>query len=310
MKKKQKNTNKTPLFKAIKRDKYLLLMVMPCVLYFLIFHYLPMAWNIVAFQKYSIRRGILGSEWVGLQNFKRFFESPYAFRVIRNTFVLSFMDLVFGFPVPVIFALLLNEVKNKTVKKAVQTFSYLPHFISVVAVVGIMKIILNPTDGIVNMLIGKLGGTPVNFFSEASAFRWLYVISNIWQNFGWDSIIYFAAISGVSPDLYEAAIVDGAGRWKKMWYVTLPCISPTIIVLLIMRIGWLLSVGFEKIILMYNESTYETADVISTYVYRAGLLNADFSYGTAIGLFNCLVSLCLVLFANYVSRKVSDTALF
>ena len=220
------------------------------------------------------------------------------------------MDLIMGFPVPILFALLLNEIKTNWVKRAVQTFSYLPHFISVVVVVGMMKIFLSPTDGIVNLAIAALGGTPVNFFSSAGLFRWLYVFSNIWQNFGWDSIIYFAAISGVNPELYEAAIVDGAGRWKKMFYVTLPCISPTIIVLLIMRIGWLLSVGFEKIILMYNEATYETADVISTYVYRVGLLNSDFSYGTAIGLFNCMVSLVLILAANAFSRKFSDTSLF
>lgn len=220
------------------------------------------------------------------------------------------MDLLMGFPVPILFALLLNEVKRKWVKRTVQTFSYLPHFISVVVVVGMMKIFLSPTDGIVNLAIQALGGSAVNFFSEAKIFRWLYVFSNIWQNFGWDSIIYFAAISGVNPELYEAAIVDGAGRWKKMFFITLPCIAPTIIVLLIMRIGWLLSVGFEKIILMYNEATYETADVISTYVYRVGLLNSDFSYGTAIGLFNCVVSLVLIILANGLSRKFSDTSLF
>jgi putative aldouronate transport system permease protein len=269
-----------------------------------------MLWNVVAFQDYNVRKGITGSGWVGFTHFARFFESPYAFRLIRNTFLLSFMDLIMGFPVPILFALLLNEIKRNWVKRAVQTFSYLPHFISVVVVVGMMKIFLSPTDGIVNLAIAALGGTPVNFFSSSGLFRWLYVFSNIWQNFGWDSIIYFAAISGVNPELYEAAIVDGAGRWKKMFYVTLPCIAPTIIVLLIMRIGWLLSVGFEKIILMYNEATYETADVISTYVYRVGLLNSDFSYGTAIGLFNCMVSLVLILAANAFSRKFSDTSLF
>ena len=253
MAKNKTNTKiKTPLKKILKRDKYLLMMVAPCVLYFLIFHYLPMVWNVVAFQDYSIRKGIFGSEWIGLDNFIRFFKSHYAIRVIRNTFMLSFMYL----------------------------------------------------------MIQAFGGTTINFFSEAKWFRWLYVLSNVWQNFGWDSIIYFAAIAGVNPELYEAARVDGAGRWKKMLYVTLPCISPTIIVLLIMRIGWLLSVGFEKIILMYNESTYETADVISTYVYRVGLLNSDFSYGTAIGLFNCLVSLILILLANGLSRKYSETSLF
>ena len=217
---KNKIEKKIPVRKLIKRDRYLLLMVAPCVLYFLLFHYAPMVWNIVAFQDYNVRKGIFGSSWVGLENFKRFFESPYAFRLIRNTFLLSFMDLLMGFPVPILFALLLNEVKRKWVKRTVQTFSYLPHFISVVVVVGMMKIFLSPTDGIVNLAIQALGGSAVNFFSEAKIFRWLYVFSNIWQNFGWDSIIYFAAISGVNPELYEAAIVDGAGRWKKMFFIT------------------------------------------------------------------------------------------
>jgi putative aldouronate transport system permease protein len=269
-----------------------------------------MVWNIAAFQKYSIRRGLVGSQWVGLGNLIRFFNSPYAFRVIRNTFLISFMDLVLGFPVPVLFAVLLNEIKNQTVKKVIQTFSYLPHFISIVVVVGMMRIFLAPDNGPVNIAVMALGGNSVNFFSNAGLFRWLYVLSNIWQNFGWDSIIYFAAISGINPELYEAAMSDGAGRWRKIWHVTLPCLSPTIIVLLILRVGWLLSVGFEKILLMYNESTYETADVISTYVYRAGLLQSDFSYGTAIGLFNSVISLVLLVSANFISKKVNETSLF
>lgn len=289
---------------------YLLFLIFPCVIYFFVFHYGPMVWNIAAFQKYSIRRGLVGSQWVGLGNLIRFFNSPYAFRVIRNTFLISFMDLVLGFPVPVLFAVLLNEIKNQTVKKVIQTFSYLPHFISIVVVVGMMRIFLAPDNGPVNIAVMALGGNSVNFFSNAGLFRWLYVLSNIWQNFGWDSIIYFAAISGINPELYEAAMSDGAGRWRKIWHVTLPCLSPTIIVLLILRVGWLLSVGFEKILLMYNESTYETADVISTYVYRAGLLQSDFSYGTAIGLFNSVISLVLLVSANFISKKVNETSLF
>ncbi|NLB90969.1 MAG: sugar ABC transporter permease, partial [Clostridiales bacterium] len=275
----RKNTFK----KVVLRDKYLILMVLPCILFFIIFHYAPMIWNMVAFQDYNIRKGIFHSEWVGFDNFVRFFQSPYAMRVIKNTFFISFLDLILGFPIPILFALLLNEVKKNRFKRVVQTFTYLPHFISTVVVVGMMKIFLSANNGIVNNTIVALGGTGIDFFSTASIFPWLYVFSNIWQNFGWDSIIYFAAISGISPELYEAAEVDGAGRWNKMFRITLPSITPTIMVLLIMRIGWLLSVGFEKIILMYNEGTYATADVISTYVYRAGLLNADFAYGTAIG---------------------------
>ncbi len=251
--------------------------------------------------------GVSGSDW---KTSDVFFASPYAFRVIRNTLVINLMDLVFGFPVPIIFALLLNEVRNNKVKRTIQTFTYLPHFISVVVVVGMMNILLSPTDGLVNKLIVGLGGNSINFLVDVKWFRWLYVLSNIWQNFGWDSIIYFAAIAGINAEIYEAAMVDGAGRWKKMIYITLPSIVPTVIILLIMRIGWLLSVGFEKVLLMYNEATYEVADVISTYIYRASLLNADFSYGTAIGLFNCVISLVLVLGANWVSRRFSETSLF
>jgi len=296
--------------KSLKRDKYLVMMVLPCIAFFVIFHFIPMFWNIISFQKYNIRGGIFESTWVGLSNFERFFASPNAARVIGNTFIISFMDLIMGFPVPIIFALFLSEIKNKYVKRTIQTFTYLPHFISVVVVVGMMKIFLSPTDGIVNNIITSLGGSPIDFFSTAGVFRWLYVLSNIWQNFGWDSIIYFAAVAGINPELYEAAEVDGAGRWTKMFHISLPSISPTIITLLIMRIGWLLSVGFEKIILMYNEATYQTADVISSYVFRVGILNADFSYGTAIGLFNSLVSIILIAGANFISKRLSDTSLF
>lgn len=269
-----------------------------------------MLWNIISFEKYSIRKGIFGSTWVGLENFERFFSSPYCWRVIRNTFVISFTDLILGWPVPIIFALFLNEVRNVYVKRVIQTFSYLPHFISVVVVVGMLKIFFSPTSGVVNEIIKKCGGEPIPFLSSANWFVWLYVFSGIWQNFGWDSIIYFSAISSIDPEIYEAAVVDGAGRWRKMFNVTLPSISPTIITMLILRVGWLMSVGFEKIILMYNEATYETADVISTYVYRVGLLNSDFSYGTAIGLFNCLISLVLLVGANAVSRRLTDTSIF
>lgn len=301
---------KRSFLKDLVRDKYLVLMVIPIVVIFFIYNYLPMVWNLMAFEKYSIRKGLFGSEWVGLTNFQRFFSSPYCGRVIRNTFIISFTDLILGWPVPIIFALLLNEVRNLRAKRVIQTCSYLPHFISVVVVVGMLKIFFSSTSGVVNEVIKAMGGQAIPFFSQANCFVWLYVFSGIWQNFGWDSIIYFSAISSIDPQIYEAAIVDGAGRWRKMFSITLPSISPTIITLLILRIGWLMSVGFEKILLMYNEATYETADVISTYVYRVGLLGADFSYGTAIGLFNSLISLVLLLGANALSRKLTDTSIF
>ena len=302
--------HKRSVWKALGREKYLIMMILPAVIIFLIYNYLPMLWNLIAFEKYSIRKGIFASEWIGFDNFRKFFASPYCFRVIRNTFVISFTDLLLGWPVPIIFALLLSEVKNVRFKRIVQTCSYLPHFISVVVVVGMLRIFFSSTSGVVNKLILNMGGDAIPFFSCADCFLWLYVFSGIWQNFGWDSIIYFSAISSIDPQIYEAAIVDGAGRWRKIFNITLPSISPMIITLLILRIGWLLSVGFEKIILMYNEATYATADVISTYVYRVGLLNADFSYGTAIGLFNSLVSLVLLVGANMLSRKISDTSIF
>ena len=295
---------------SLVRDRYLVLMVLPVIAIFLVYNYLPMLWNIIAFEKYSIRKGIFRSEWIGLENFVKFFSSPYCGRVIRNTFVISLTDLVLGWPVPILFALFLNEVRNLRVKRVIQTCTYLPHFISVVVVVGMMKIFFSSTSGMVNVLVEKMGGQAIPFFSRADLFVWLYVFSGVWQNFGWDSIIYFSAISAIDPQIYEAAVVDGAGRWRKMFNVTLPSIAPTVITLLILRIGWLMSVGFEKIILMYNEATYETADVISTYVYRVGLLNADFSYGTAIGLFNCLISVVLLMGANFVSRRLTETSIF
>lgn len=297
-------------WRELVRDKYLVMMILPVVVIFFIYNYLPMLWNIIAFEKYSIRKGIFGSQWVGLAHFEKFFSSPYCGRVIRNTFIISFTDLILGWPVPIIFALLLNEVRNVRIKRIVQTCSYLPHFISVVVVVGMMRIFFHGSNGIVNKVIMQFGGEAIPFFSRANCFVWLYVFSGIWQNFGWDSIIYFSAISSIDPQIYEAAVVDGAGRWRKIINITLPSIAPTIITLLILRIGWLMSVGFEKIILMYNEATYETADVISTYVYRVGLLKSDFSYGTAIGLFNSLISLTLLVSANFASRKLTDTSIF
>lgn len=304
------NLRKRSFWKELARDKFLVFMVLPVILIFFIYNYLPMVWNVIAFEKYSIRKGIFGSQWIGLAHFEKFFSSPYCGRVIRNTFIISFTDLILGWPVPIVFALLLNEVRSVRTKRIIQTCSYLPHFISVVVVVGMMRIFFHGSNGIVNKIIMQAGGEAIPFFSRADCFVWLYVFSGIWQNFGWDSIIYFSAISSIDPEIYEAAIVDGAGRWRKIISVTLPSIAPTIITLLILRIGWLMSVGFEKIILMYNEATYETADVISTYVYRIGLLKSDFSYGTAIGLFNSLISLALLVGANFISRKLTDTSIF
>ncbi|GMQ59166.1 ABC transporter permease subunit [Vallitalea sediminicola] len=304
------NKNKCTAFKKIKKQKYLLLLLLPGLLYYIIFRYIPMYGVLIAFKKYDFRLGIWGSPWVGLKYFEQFVFGPYFWRLVKNTFLLSFYDLIFGFPIPIIFALLLNEIKSKKFKSTVQTISYLPHFISVVIVVGLLKTMLSPNGGAINNIIEFLGGQQINFFMEKNWFRTLYVSSGIWQGFGWGSIIYLATMAGINPQLYEAARMDGAGRFKCMWHVTLPGIKPTIVVLLILRLGRILSVGFEKVILMYNPKIYETADIISTYVYRYGILKANYSFGTAVGLMNSLVALMLIVITNKISKKVSDTSLW
>ncbi len=296
--------------KTLKRDKYLVYLFIPCFLYYLIFKYIPMFGIVIAFQDYSPYLGYFKSEWVGLQNFIDFFESIYFWRLIRNTLMLNVYDLLLGFPVPIIFALLLNEVTNQGIKRFVQTVSYLPHFISIVIVVGIMHSFLSPNSGIVNVLLNNMGKDTIDFWTESKWFRPLYIGSGIWQGFGWGSIIYLAAISGIDPNLYEAAEMDGARRIRKMIHITIPGIMPTIVILLILRLGNMMSVGFQKIILMYNGATYETADVISTYVYRKGIAGGEFSFATAVGLFNSVINLILIFAANTFSRKIGETSLW
>lgn len=299
--------------KIWKRDKYLVYMIAPVVLYFLIFHYLPMLGLVMAFQKFKPGNGFLGvftGEWVGLKWFQRFFESTYAWRLIRNTFLLNFYSLIFGFPIPILFAVCITQVRNSFLQKGAQVITYLPYFISTVVVVGMLTNFLSPSSGIINQLIVACGGQPINFMNEQSWFRPLYVISGSWQSFGFNSIIFVAAIMGISPDLYEAMTVDGATLRQTVWHLTLPLIRPTIVLLLIMSLGNMLNVGFEKVFLMYNESVYETADVISTYVYRQGITNKNYSYATAVGLFNSVVGFALVSTANRISRRISETAIW
>ena len=299
------------LIKNIIRDKYLLILIFPVVLYFFIFCYVPMYGVIIAFKDFNISKGILGSPWIGFKYFSDFFSSIYCFRLIRNTLMISLYNLAWGFPIPIIFALMLNEVRNRWFKRVVQTVSYLPHFVSIVVVVGMMVNFLAPGDGIVNISLKHFFGLePIAFFNESKWFRFLYIGSDVWQNFGWNSIIYFAALAGISPELYESAVIDGANRWKQLWHITMPSISNTIVILMVLNMGFLMSVGFEKIILMYNPSTYEVADVISTYVYRRGILNTDFSFGAAVGLFNSVVNMGLLLGANAIGKRVSDISLF
>lgn len=301
------------LKKNLHRDKYLILMFLPVLIYYLIFSYLPMTGLIMAFQNFVPGRGLAGiytGEWVGLKWFRQFFNSVFAWKLIRNTFLLSFYSLLFGFPIPILFAVCITQLRNKIIQRGAQVITYLPYFISTVVVVGMMTNFLSPSTGIINQIIQRLGGKPINFMSDPSWFRRLYVISGSWQSFGFNSIIFVAAIMGISPDLYEAMKMDGASKRQQVWHLVLPMIKPTILLLLIMSLGNILSVGFEKVYLMYNTAVYETGDVISTYVYRQGIENKNYSYATAVGLFNSVVGFSLVCTSNWFSRKLSGSSLW
>lgn len=305
--------DKVSFWKRLGRDlrmnKYIYIMVLPVVVYYLIFHYGPMYGVIIAFKDFQVTEGIWGSEWVGFKHFIDFFNNYYFWRLIRNTFLISFYELIFAFPAPIILALLLNELRKLWFKRIVQTVSYLPHFISLVVVVG-MLVDFSSQNGLFNQFLALFGIEPISFMQKAEWFRPLYIGSGIWQGIGWGSIIYLAAMAGINPELYEAAKIDGAGRFRQMWHVTLPGITPIIVILLILQIGSIMSVGFEKIILMYNPMTRETADVISTYVYRKGILEANFSFSSAVGLFNAVINLTLLILANKISARVSETSLW
>lgn len=292
-----------------RRNKLLYLMVLPVVAYYVVFEYGPMYGLQIAFKNYSPGTGIWGSPWVGLNNFFEFFRSYYFWRLIRNTVLISLYDLIFGFPAPIVLALLLNELRQQLFKRIVQTISYLPHFISIVVVVGMLVDFL-ARDGVVNQLLSYFGIEARSYLSEPGWFRFIYISSGIWQQIGWGSIIYLAALSNIDPALYEAAKVDGANRWKQMIHITIPGIMPTVIILLILRMGSMMSVGSEKILLMYNPLTYETADVISTFVYRKGILEASYSYTTAVGLFNAIIAFSLLIISNSISKRVSETKLW
>jgi putative aldouronate transport system permease protein len=301
---------KNNILKNLKRDKLLLLLALPAGMYFLVFHYLPMIGTVIAFQNFRPGAGLFGSPFVGLRWFKEFFSSIFFFRLLKNTFLLSFYTLIFAFPVPIIFALMLCEVKDGPFRRTVQAVSFMPHFISVVVVVGILQNFLSVTDGVINQLRVAMNLAPIGFLEDPAYFRTVYVASGIWQEFGWNSIIYIAAIAGISPQLYEAARIDGCSRFRQMIHITLPGIMPAAVTLLILHLGKMMSVGFEKIILMYNPSTYSVADVISTYVYRRGIVDMQFSYAGAVDLFNSVINLALLLFVNRVSRRRTGVGLF
>ena len=291
-------------WKSLRRDRQLVFMLIPVVIFFAVFSYYPLYGILIAFKDYSISRGILGSPWAGLRYFRQFFSSPYFGRLLRNTVLISVYSLLWGFPIPILFALLLNEFKDGKFKRVIQTVSYLPHFISLVVICGILIDIFSPQGGVVNSLLYSLTGKRINFFGEPEWFRTMYVGSGVWQEFGWNSIIYLAAITGINPDLYEAARIDGAGRLRQIWHVTPPGIKPTILTLLILNLGNIMSVGYEKIILLYSPTTYETADVISTYVYRTGLLSQQYSYAGAVGLFNSAINIAILVLCNFAGKKL------
>lgn len=295
--------------KDLIRNKYIYLMAIPMLLYYLIFHYRPMYGAIIAFKDFNPMKGILGSPWVGFTHFISFFEGAYFGRVLRNTLLINIYGLLFGFPAPIILALCLNEIQNKIFKRTVQTISYLPHFVSLMVICGII-VNFTSRNGLINHIIAFFGGERVNLLSRPEYFRPIYIISDIWQSVGWGSIIYLAALSGIDVEQYEAARIDGASRWQKIWHISIPGIMPTIVILLILRMGNMMNVGFEKIILLYNPGTYETADVISSYVYRKGLMEFSFSFSSAVGLFNSVINFTLLLCANWISRRVNETSLW
>ncbi|MDD3903353.1 MAG: ABC transporter permease subunit [Sphaerochaeta sp.] len=287
-----------------------LMMVLP-LLYFLVFKYVPMFGNILAFRRYRPGMGPWGTEWVGLQYFKRFWSDPAFWRAFRNTLVLSLLNLIVNFPIPILFAILVNEVRNLAFKKVVQTISYMPRFISTVVVIAILGELLSPSSGIFNILRQKIfGSEAIYFMNDSKYFRMIYVLVDTWQYTGWTAIIYLAAISGISADLYEAATIDGANKTQQIFYITIPSIMPTIMVMLILNVGRLLSLGFEKVLLMYTPDNSMVSDIIDTLVYRTGLANQNYSYATAIGLFSGIIGIILVAGRNTMSKRLTGDGIY
>lgn len=313
MKQKMGKSNKTMVasaWKEIKRSKELYILLLPTIIWFLIFFYRPIGALQIAFKDYNPIQGVADSPWVGWKHFISFFSNPYAWRIVRNTFTINLLSLCTIFPLTIVFALFLNEIPSKKFRTFVQTASYMPHFISTVIVAGLVVSFLSPSAGVINILLEKFGFERQYFLIKPEYFKAIYVTMGGWQGIGFGTIIYTSAISSIDETLYEAARIDGAGRFRQMWHITLAGILPTVVVMLIMRVGSMLSVGYESIILLYQPSTYETADVISTFVYRRGLVESDYSFSSAVGLFNSVISLVLVVMANTVSKKLSDTALW
>ncbi|WP_181469869.1 sugar ABC transporter permease [Paenibacillus sp. MDMC362] len=297
-------------YRSFRRHWQLYLLVIPPVLYFIIFKYLPMANAVLAFKNYNVVKGIWGSPWVGTQYFEMFFRNPAFATLIKNTLYISFYQLIVGFPIPILLALALNEVKSARFKKTVQMVTYAPYFISTVVMVSIIMLFLSPRLGIVNTITGALGFEAVNYLGEPGMFRTIYVLSDVWQTMGYSAVIYLAALAGVDPSLYEAAKVDGANRFHKIINVDLPGILPAAVIILILSVGNIMALGFEKMYLLQNPLNLSTSEIISTYVYKIGLLNANYSFATAVGLFNSLINLVLLLVVNAIAKRASNTSLW
>ena len=297
------------IIREFKTHKWLYGMALPGILIVFIFNYVTMYGILIAFKDYKVTEGIMGSPWVGFQYFETFFSNPLAVRTIKNTFLLGLYNLLWSFPAPIILALLFNELKNQRFKKIIQTISYYPNFVSTVIIVGMLSTFC-ASDGLFNDIRGLFGLGPVNFMGEPQYFRTLFISSGIWQGVGYGTIIYLASLSSGDPTLYDVADIDGAGRFQKIWNITLPHLKPTIVILLIMAVGGTLNVDSNKILLMYSPATYETADVIGTYTYREGIQGAQFEYTTAVGLFQTVINFVFLVVTNWISRKLSDTSLF
>lgn len=286
------------------------LLLLPTLIYFLIFKYGPMYGLQMAFRNYNTGLGIWNSPWVGLKYFKRILSRPYFYQILSNTLTISLTSLIAGFPLPILFSLMLNEMRSGTWKKSIQTITYAPHFISTVVLAAMITIFLSPSSGIVNKAIEALGGKAVNFMMRPECFVPIYVISGIWQGLGWNAIIYVAALASVDPALHESAMIDGASRLQRILHINLPCILPTVIIMLILQTGSLLNVGFEKVFLLSNDAVLETSEVISTYTYRIGIAGAQFSQSAAIGLFNSVVQFIMLVIVNTLARRLSETSLW
>lgn len=299
-----------PAIRSVWRNWELYLLLLPVIAYFVIFKYVPMYGVQIAFKDFMAAKGIWDSPWVGWDHFERLFNSYYFWRLIKNTLGIGIYELVVGFPVPIILALMINEVRAAWFRKTVQTVTYAPHFLSTVVMVGMVFIFLSPGSGLINQLIKLFGLEPVSFMTEPGWFKSIFVLSGVWQNMGWSSIIYLAALTGIDPQLHEAAKVDGASRLQRIWHINLPGIMPTIVILLILNVGNLMGVGFEKVLLVQNDLNMEASDVLSTYVYRSGILEAQYSFSAAVDLFNAIVNFILLVSVNYLSRRVSETSLW